>query len=212
MILEQLREHRIITILRGIPPKSVRQAAQALYDGGIRMLEITFDQSSSAKLQDTAASIQRVREQMGDRMIVGAGTVLTVEEAETAHRAGASFILSPNTDRAVIERAKELGMGAVPGAFTPSEIVEAYQYGADVVKLFPAGELGINYIKAITAPLSHIPLLIVGGVDTQNISAFLSVAAGVGIGSNLAGKQRIADGRFEELTVLAKQYVEARNA
>lgn len=208
-MIQALQQHRMIAILRGIPLSQVVPTAKALYQGGVRMLEITFDQKNPKRCLETAQAILQVRDELQGNMLIGAGTVLTEEEAESAHRAGASFILSPNTDLAVITRTKELGMDSIPGAFTPSELVEAHRYGADVVKLFPAGDLGLGYIKAITAPLSHIPLLAVGGVSLENIGQFLTVAAGVGIGSNLADPKLAMAGEYEALTVRALEYTAA---
>lgn len=205
-ILEQVRQHRIVTALRGVPAEKAADVAHALYEGGIRLVEVTFNQSDAARLAETARVIRAVKKQMGDKMAVGAGTVLTVEEAEAAAEAGAAFLLSPNTDEKVIFRGKQLGLGMIPGAFTPTEIAAAYQAGADLVKVFPVGNLGPDYLKAVKAPLSQIPLLAMGGIDLKNLTAFLSVAEGVGIGANIANLQLIREGRFQELTALAKEY------
>lgn len=205
-VLEQVKKHKIITILRGIPHSKAADTAEALYNGGIRLLEITFDQQSGTRLRDTAEAISRAKERMGSKMLIGAGTVLTVEEAKAAFDAGAEFLLSPNTDEEVIRYGKELGMGVIPGAFTPSEIQSAHRFGADLVKVFPAGNLGVGYLRAVKAPLSHIPMIAVGGIDGNNMAEFLEAAEGVGIGANIADKRLIAEGRFSELTELAEGY------
>lgn len=207
-ILEQVREHRIITILRGVPWERAADTAEALYQGGIRLLEITFDQSSPRRIQETSRAIRSVRERMGERMTVGAGTVLTEEEAAAACESGASFLLAPNTDGRVVRRGKALGMGVIPGAFTPTEIAEAWRLGADLVKVFPAGSLGTGYLKAVRAPLSQIPLLAVGGIGRGNLREFLAAADGVGIGSKIADLNLIRQGRYSELAGLARGYTE----
>ena len=97
-------------------------------------------------------------------------------------------------------------MGVIPGAFTPSEIQSAHRFGADLVKVFPAGNLGVGYLRAVKAPLSHIPMIAVGGIDENNMAEFLEAAEGVGIGANIADKRLIAEGRFSELTELAEGY------
>ena len=203
-LLQAIRKSRLIAIMRGIPFSQALPAARALFQGGVRLLEVTFDQKAGggAAPQIISAIMEKLPE-----LTVGAGTVMTVSQVRQAKEAGASFILAPNTNRRVMEEAKALSMGAVPGAMTPSEIADAYECGADAVKLFPAGELGAGYLKAIRAPLNHIPLIAVGGVDLSNLSSFLKAGAiGAGIGSSLVDPVLIRECRFEELTSLASQY------
>lgn len=211
-ILDQIKEHKIIAILRGVPQDRIVDVAQALYDGGIRLLEITFNQKSPTKLKDTADAIRAVRERLGDQMTVGAGTVMSKEEVYAARDAGAAFALAPNMDREVIEEIVACKMEAIPGALTPSEIADAYRYGASVVKLFPAGNMGLSYCKAVMAPINHIPMIAVGGVDDKNLPEFLKAGfIGAGIGSSLTNKKMIAEGRYDELRELAGAYVKAAN-
>lgn len=205
-IIEQVSRYRIIAAFRGISLEHVVDTAQALYEGGIRLLEITFDQKDPERLRKTPAMIRAVKDRLGERVCVGAGTVLTAEEASVAEAAGAQYLLSPNVQEEVIFRAKELGLDVVPGAFTPTEIAYAYRLGADLVKVFPAGSLGINYLKAMKGPLGHIPLLPMGGVDQKNLKEFLTVAEGVGIGSNLVDISLICQSKWEDLSFLARQY------
>lgn len=209
-ILEQIQEHKIIAILRGVPQDRIVDVAQALYDGGIRLLEITFNQKSETKLEDTRNAIMAVKARLGDRMTIGAGTVMSVEEVHAAKEAGASFALAPNTDEAVIREIVACGMEAIPGAMTPSEVADSWKWGASVVKLFPAGNLGLSFCKAVMAPINHIPMIAVGGVDIGNLGEFLNSGfVGAGIGSSLTDKRMIAEGRYDELKVLAESYVKA---
>lgn len=209
-ILKQIEEHRIIAILRGVPGEKIVDVAQALYDGGIRLLEITFNQKSATKLEDTKHAIMAVKERMGDKMTIGAGTVMSVEEVHAAKEAGASFALAPNADEAVIKEIVACKMEAIPGAMTPTEIANSYSWGASVVKLFPAGNLGLSYCKAVMAPINHVPMIAVGGVDDKNLGEFLRAGfVGAGIGSSLTDKNMIAEGRYEELKALAQEYVKA---
>ena len=129
-------------------------------------------------------------------------------------RAGGAFIISPDTDVDVIKKTRELGLVSMPGAMTPSEIKAAHNAGADFVKLFPVGDLGASYLKAVKAPLSHIKMMAVGGVNEENAAQFLKAGAvGLGVGGNLAKKEWIEAGEFEKLTAAAKVLVEAvRNA
>ena len=207
-VVSFIYENKIVAIARKVKPFLLPSAAEALYWGGIRLLEVTFNQSSSTAIKDTVDSILGVKALLGDKICVGAGTVLTSEQAVAAKNAGADFILSPNTNPEIIRKAKELGMVAVPGAFTPTEILTAWDAGADIVKLFPASNLGLGYVKAIKAPISHVPLMAVGGVNEDNIASFLSSGfCSCGIGSNLVRNDLIEAGKFDELSDLASSFV-----
>ena len=199
--------YKITAIARKVPKEKIVKVAKALYDGGIRLLEITFDQASPTCVEDTCDSIRMVRDEMGTRMLVGAGTVLTIEQARAAREAGASFILAPSTDPDVIKVANALGMVTFPGALTPTEIVTAWQAGADYVKVFPADTLGLSYFKAIMGPISHVNLTAVGGVDENNLKDFLALGIkGVGVGSNIVKKSLIEKENYAGLTELARKY------
>lgn len=209
-ILEAMKQYRITAILRGIDREHLEPVVEALYAGGIRLLEITFNQGSATRLEDTAAAIARVKEIYGDRLHVGAGTVMSVEEVAAAHRAGAEFILAPNVDGMVIRAAVDRGLCAIPGAMTPTEIAGAYNAGAQIIKLFPAGNLGLGYCKAVMAPLNHIPMIAVGGVDQHNLPSFLKAGfLGAGIGSNLTDRRLIQAGDYQGLKALAEEFVAA---
>ena len=208
--IQWIQEQKLIAIVRGIDKKDILPTANALYEGGIRLMEITFDQRHPKHFGDTCDMIRLVADAMHGKMIVGAGTVLSPHQAELAVNAGAAYLISPHTDPAVITRTVELGAVSMPGCMTPSEAVTAYQAGADFIKLFPAGTLGTDYIKAIKAPLSHIPMLAVGGVDEHNISAFLKAGCvGVGIGSNLVNPKWTKEGRFDLITEAAGKFYAA---
>ena len=130
---------------------------------------------------------------------------MTEAQLKLAAEAGAEYIISPNVDTAIIRATKAVGLISIPGAFTPSEIAGAYQAGADFVKLFPAGDLGVSYLKAIRAPISHVKLMAVGGINEGNAAAFLKAGAvGLGVGGNLAKRAWIEAGEFDKLTEAAK--------
>ena len=142
-------------------------------------------------------------------MLVGAGTVTSVELVEMTHAAGGLFIISPNVNADVIRRTRELGMVSMPGALTPTDVMNAWEAGADIVKLFPISTFGPGYLKAIKAPISHIPMMAVGGVNEKNAEEFLKAgASGLGIGGNLAKKAWIEAGEYDKLTEAAKVLVE----
>lgn len=209
----KIQEEKIISIIRGVALKDMEKTAEALFQGGIRILEITFNQRSERRLEDTAEAIRKVKHLYGTEMMVGAGTVMSIAEAEAAVQGGASFLLAPNVDAAVIKKGIELGAEMIPGALTPTEIAYAYQQGAALVKLFPAGSMGIPYAKAVMAPVNHVPMIAVGGVNLDNLNTFLQAGfTGVGIGSEIAKKSLIEAGEFEQLEKLAKQYVDAAKA
>ena len=208
-IIADINRHKIIAIVRGITGETLVKTAEALYEGGIRLLEITFDQTGKISAAQTGEMIADLCRRFAGRMRIGAGTVMTAEQVRIAVAAGAEYMISPDTSREVIEETLRLGAVSIPGALTPTEVATAYAYGADFVKLFPAGELGLSYIKAIRAPLAHIPMLAVGGVNEKNIGEFLGAGlAGFGIGSNIVSKKLIDNGDFAALTALAKQYTE----
>ncbi len=208
-IIQQVLERKIIAIVRGVYGEDCRKLAQALYDGGIELMEVTFDQSKPERLAQTSDTVKLLREQMGDKMAIGAGTVTSLEMLKLAKDAGAQFIVSPDTNEEVIKATVAAGMVSMPGAMTPSEIMKAHKYGADFVKIFPVGSLGAAYVKAVCAPINHIRLLAVGGVNEKNIQEFLAAGAvGAGVGGNLVNKEWIAAGEFEKITALARAYTQ----
>ena len=202
-VTETVLRTRIVAIVRGLD-SGFAELAQAIYDGGIRAVEVTFNQNKPETFAKTAAAISEIRDAMGTAMHVGAGTVTSTELVHLAKQAGAEFIVSPDTNTEVIRRTKELSMCSMPGAMTPSEIMTAYRAGADFVKVFPAGSLGADYIQAIRGPLNQIPLLAVGGVSEANAAQFiLGGCAAVGVGGNLVNKGWIAAGQWDKLTAAA---------
>lgn len=208
-IVELVRQTKVVAIVRGLESGYV-QLAQALYDGGIRAIEVTFNQKDPAAWNQTTNAIRQIKAELGEKMAVGAGTVTTVELVQLAHDAGAEFIVSPDVNGDVIHKTKELGMVSMPGAMTPTEIAQAHGAGADFVKVFPAGVLGKQYIKAVRGPLNHIALLAVGGVSEKNAGEFIAAGCtGVGVGGNLVNKEWIAAGEFEKITALAKELCES---
>ena len=208
-IIERVLENKIIAIVRGVYGEDCLNLAKALYKGGIKLLEVTFDQSKPEAWEQTANTVKRLVEELGDKMAFGTGTVTTLEMVELAKNAGAQFIVSPNTNEKVIRATVAAGMVSMPGAMTPSEVLDAHEYGADFVKLFPVGNLGTSYVKAICAPINHVRMLAVGGVNEKNTKDFLAAGAvGVGVGGNLVNKEWIAAGEFYKITALAREFTE----
>jgi 2-dehydro-3-deoxyphosphogluconate aldolase/(4S)-4-hydroxy-2-oxoglutarate aldolase len=209
-VIECVCRSKVITIVRDMSPEYMLDLAKSLYSGGIEMIEVTFNQARSETWQDTVAAIRDINTHLNGKMLAGAGTVLTQEQLAMAFEAGAKYIITPNVDVSIIHRTKELGLCAFPGAMTPTEIVMAYNAGADVVKVFPASNLGPAYIKALKSPLSHIPLMAVGGINEKNVADFLHAGCiGVGVGGNLVNKTWIEAGDWDRITMLAREYIKA---
>ncbi len=175
--MDLLREQRFIAILRHIPVKGIEQVADALYAGGIRIFEVTFDPSSPTTVEDTQAIIRAIRTRLGDGVSVGAGTVINTDFVRAAHEAGAEFIVSPCTKEDVIAKTKEHGMLSIPGAYTPTEILHAYEAGADIVKVFPVAPHEVGYLRNVMSPLSHIPFIPTGGINPDTAAEFLATGA-----------------------------------
>lgn len=207
IVMKKITASKVVAICRGIEPEHMLLAAHAAALGGVRLLEITFDQREEAFYYKTAKAIRLIRERGPKNLCIGAGTVMNLRQLEMAYEAGAEFILAPNINRQILARASQLGILSVPGALTPTEIAAAYDMGADIVKVFPAGLLGNAYIKAIRSPISHIPLMAVGNIDQHNFREFLdSGCISIGVGSCLMNKKLIEEERFEELTALAREF------
>lgn len=208
--IERLKETKLMVLARGIEKDVLGKAVGAIADAGVTVFESTFDHRREDCIAENAEKIAALVAAYGERMSIGAGTVLTIDEVRAAHEAGASFIVSPDTDPDVIAETKRLGMASIPGAMTPSEIKRAYALGADIVKLFPADDLGYHYIQNLKGPLPHIPMMATGGVNPETIPEFLSrgmVAVGTGI--TIFRPDLVAAEDYEGIRALAKAHVEA---
>lgn len=177
---------RVIAIARGLPAALLPDVAAALLAGGVRAFEVTLD---SPDALDGIAAVAAVASAPGsDRLVIGAGTVLSIEEAAAALEAGARFLVMPHTDDRLVAWAAERGVPAFPGAMTPTEIVRAWRAGAAAVKIFPAGALGPSFVREVRGPLAGIPLVPTGGINAENAGAFLAAGAvAVGAGGWLTG-------------------------
>ena len=206
--ISAIEKEKLIVIVRGVERERLIPLAEAMYAGGVRLMEITYDASEKVSDEEIAENIAMLTSHFGDRMIIGAGTVLTEYQVDLTMKAGGRFIISPNTDRDVIWRTRVMEMVSIPGALTPTEVQTAHTWGADFVKLFPIGSMGTDYLKAISAPLSHVRFLAVGGIDQTNVKTYLKAGAkGFGIGSGIVKKEWLHDGNYAEITKLAREYV-----
>lgn len=202
--LPAILDKKIVAIIRGADPKHVLDIAQALYNGGVTIIEVTMNSKEPLR------SIAAINETMGNKILVGAGSVLDRHMAKAAIEAGSKFIISPSLDIETIKTTKNLGAVSIPGAFTPTEIVTAFSNGADIVKVFPAS-IGVQYFADLRGPLPHIPLMPTGGISLDNIQAFQKAGAvAFGIGSALVNtKQEVTDEYLLLLTKLAEKFVSA---
>lgn len=199
---------KIIVIVRGVKKEHLLPLTEAMYQGGIKLLEVTYSANGSIPDEETAENIRILSEHFDGKMAIGAGTVLTEKQVELTKKAGGKFIISPDSYDKVIKKSIELDLVSIPGALTPTEIQSASRLGADYVKLFPITNLGVSYFKAVKAPLSHVKFLAVGGVDESNMAEYLKAGiSGFGIGSNIVDKKLIENGEFDKITELAKKYV-----
>ncbi|GAB6180028.1 bifunctional 4-hydroxy-2-oxoglutarate aldolase/2-dehydro-3-deoxy-phosphogluconate aldolase [Desulfotomaculum defluvii] len=205
--LARLSKVGVIPVVRGSQPETILLLAKALQAGGIDTIEITLETPGALE------AIRKVSTEMGETFLVGAGTVLDGETARLAILAGAQFIVSPSLHPAVITVAKRYGKPVAPGAMSPTEIVRAYELGADMVKVFPASTLGPKYIKDIRGPLGHIPLMATGGINENNAADFIKAGCkAIGVGGSLVSRQVIEEGNWSYITEKAGHLVEAVRA
>ena len=207
--IEQIEKSKVIVIVRGVAKENLIPLAEAMYQGGIRLVECTYDAKGAIPDEEIASRIQMLAEHFEGKMLIGAGTVLTEKQVRLTAQAGGKFIISPDTDPAVIACTKECGLVSIPGALTPTEVAGAVKAGADFVKVFPVDLFGPNYIKTLKAPLSNGRLLAVNGITAENMGTYLEAGAcGVGVGSGIVNKALIEKGDFAGITALAKKYTQ----
>lgn len=201
--LSRILDCGIVAVVRSEKPDQLIQVVEALARGGVTAAEITFT------VPDADRVIREVRNALGDRIVLGAGTVLDTETARTAILAGAEYLVTPCTNVEVIRMAKRYGKVIMPGGFTPTECLTAWEAGADIVKVFPADVVGTGFFKAMKGPLPQIRLMPTGGVDLNTAESFLKAGACcLGVGSSLVEPKAVAAGDFARIESLAAQYVE----
>ena len=201
--LQTLLDARIVSVIRASSTEQALRATQAITAGGISCIEIAMTTPNALKvIEDIAAK--------SDNVLVGAGTVLDAATARQAILAGVKFLVTPTVELDVIETARRYGVVVIPGAMTPTEILTAWEAGADMVKVFPASVLGPSYLKAVHGPLPQIPLVPTGGITADNAGKFIHAgAAMVCAGGWLVDKEAVANKRYEVLTERARQLVDA---
>lgn len=202
-VLERMITSGVIAVVRASKPDQLVDAARALVAGGVESVEITMTTPGALGV------IEAVSKALKDDVVIGAGTVLDAETARLAILAGARFVVGPALDFDMITMAHRYDVAAVPGAFTPTEVVRAWQAGADMVKIFPASIGGPDYFKALRGPLPQVRLLPTGGVNLETAGAFIQAGAAlIAVGGELVKKNFLDDGDMAGLTALARRYVD----
>lgn len=202
-VVEKIKKNGIVAVIRGPKPDHIVAIAKALRDGGVKTLEITMETSNALSM------IERVNAELGEEVIIGAGTVLDPETARAAIMAGARFIFSPTVNLETIKMTKKYGAISIPGALTPTEILNAYENGADIIKVFPANVFGPHYLKDIHGPMPQIPLMPTGGINLANIGDYVRAGAvALGAGSSLFNsKEETTQDYYSKLTEKSKLFI-----
>ncbi|MEE3369571.1 MAG: bifunctional 4-hydroxy-2-oxoglutarate aldolase/2-dehydro-3-deoxy-phosphogluconate aldolase [Planctomycetota bacterium] len=201
--LGRIIDSGIVAVMRAQSGEKLVDVAEALLAGGVKVMEVTFTVPNALRV------LEEVADRMGDRILLGAGTVLDPETARIAILSGAQFIVSPSTDPEVIQLCRRYDKIVLPGAFTPTEVVQAWQAGADIVKVFPSDCVGPQYLKALRGPLPQVRLMPTGGVNLDTAEEFLRCGAcALGVGGALVSSQAVADGDMASIESLAQRYVD----
>ncbi|WP_049893824.1 bifunctional 4-hydroxy-2-oxoglutarate aldolase/2-dehydro-3-deoxy-phosphogluconate aldolase [Salinarchaeum sp. Harcht-Bsk1] len=202
--LQRIEEAGVVAVLRGVEPDTVEQVAEAIVEGGVTALEVTADS------HDAMDMIETLTETVGDDALVGVGTVLDSETTRAAIAAGAEFVVCPTFDRGVVETCNRYGVPVAPGVFTPTEAQQAYEAGADVVKVFPAKSGGPGHVSALKGPLGHLNVIPTGGVGPSNAGEYVEAGAmAVGAGGAILDHDAVDAGDYEQLTENAAALVRA---
>lgn len=200
---EILQNNPICAIMRNVPMQKALPYAVAAYRGGVKMFEVAMN------TEDGARQIEMLRQEFGDEVYVGAGTVINEERCRMAKEAGAQFFLTPNVAEVTLRYCKERGIPLLPGVFTPTDVGICLDYGYTVMKLFPAGDMPMSYIKSLKGPFDTTDYVAVGGVKLENIADFMKAGyIGVGIGSNLIPKDMVKADDWEAAASYVKKYCE----
>ena len=201
--LEIIAKHKLVAIVRLDDLSIAAELLDALVTGGIRAIEFTLTNPQAAE------TIAAMRSRIDEGIVIGAGSVIHAEQVRAVAEAGAQFVVSPITKREVLDACAEANLPAMPGAFSPSEIQQAWEWGAAVVKVFPANNLERRFIKDVLAPLPHLRLMPTGGVSLDNLREYLDMGAfALGVGSSLINNQAVADRDWDALRDNARRYVE----
>ncbi len=205
--IAQLADCGVVAVVRAPDSQVVMPLAQALAEGGVTSIEITMTTPHAVEV------ISKLADAMGDKILLGAGTILDAATCADVIHAGARFVVSPIFDAAVVDITRRLGAVSIPGAYTPTEILRAWTSGADLVKVFPAGNLGPGYFRDLLAVMPYLKLTPTGGVDVKTAGTFIQAGAvAVGAGSSLISKAALAAHDFTAIAATARQFADAVRA
>lgn len=200
-VLDRIEELGVLAVIRGPSPELTLKMVGALAEGGITGIEITY---TTPNAEEVVAALDA---EYGDRILLGMGTLTRPEQAAAAKAAGARFLVSPHTDDALAAAMVASGLPIMMGALSPSEVFRAYSLGSDVVKLFPGSAVGPSYVKALRGPYPQIPIMPTGGVSEDNLADWFKAGVfAVGAGSQLSPAQLAREGRFDEITAVARRF------
>ena len=206
-IKELVIKNPVLAIMRGIKREIIIDYAGAIIDGGIGFFEVALNSP------DALEEISLLRKRFGDKACIGAGTAITVERAKAAIDAGAQFLLSPSTNEDVLKYCHDEGIAIMPGALTPTDVSVCLRYGFDTIKLFPAGDMPMSYIKSLKGPFDGTEYVAIGGVSRDNAADFIKAGyLGIGLGSNLVPKDTVARGDFEEASKAVSELLKIVNS
>lgn len=195
-----LCEVKVVAVVRKIPEPALEHVTGALIEGGIRAIEITLDSPNAA------ARIARMREKYNDKAVIGAGTVLDLDQLKAAVDAGAEFLVSPYFDPSLLEKADAFGRPFIPGVLTPTEVHNAIRSGAEVVKLFPGGTMGLSYVKDLLGPFGNLKIMVTGGISELNAAQFIRAGAiAVGLGSALCSRVEVETQNWRSIADRARR-------
>lgn len=199
MVLQKIKEDKVVAIFRNVELSTLLMQTEVLLKNGFRVLEVTLNSKGAFN------SIAELKKRYGEELCIGAGTVVDQSDVRRVKDFGGEFIISPNIDQSVIKETKARGLISISGALTPTEIFSAYMYGADMVKVFPATALGIEYAKNLKGPFPDIPLMATGGIDEHNAADYLQNGyEAVGLGSALTQKENESEEDFKRKMQLLK--------
>ena len=202
-ILKTVFDEKIVAVVRVDDSDKLKKVINAIYEGGVKIIEITMT------VPNAISMIEKMSAEFGDKVLIGVGSVIDKQTAEDAVKAGANYVVSPVTKKEVVETVLKLDKPMMPGAFTPTEALNAFEMGADIVKIFPADVLGMSFFKGVLAPMPHLKLMPTGGVSLTNAGEWLKAGAcAVGVGSALVEKAAIENEDYIKLTSNAKTIVE----
>jgi 2-dehydro-3-deoxyphosphogluconate aldolase/(4S)-4-hydroxy-2-oxoglutarate aldolase len=207
-VIRRIEEVGIVPVVRAATVDEATRAVQAICAGGIPVVEITMT------VPNAVSVIREVAKQHGDKVLIGAGTVITAEQAESCLRAGAEFLVSPGLSAPVLSVARAAGKLAIPGALTPTELMSAHDHGARLVKIFPCGNVGgPKYLRSLKAPFPKAELIPTGGVNAANAAEFIAAGAfALGVGADLVDATALREGNLEKITAAAQELVQAVNS